>query len=100
MALQPDRSSLGMDLNGPSTTSGPPSPGDLIAQQRKDAIQAAAQPPSDAGLFAQLTSNPFFTAVSNFEHHQRKRVLFEGKKVTNAALRDIRDLVSRVWALD
>ncbi|RAK76939.1 bifunctional AAA family ATPase chaperone/translocase BCS1 [Aspergillus fijiensis CBS 313.89] len=51
-----------MDLNGPSTTSGPPSPGDLIAQQRKDAIQAAAQTPNDAGLFAQLTSNPFFTA--------------------------------------
>ncbi|RAL07109.1 bifunctional AAA family ATPase chaperone/translocase BCS1 [Aspergillus homomorphus CBS 101889] len=51
-----------MDLNGPSSTPGLPSPGDLIAQQRKDAIQAAGQPPAEGGLLAQLTSNPFFTA--------------------------------------
>ncbi|KAG2419690.1 mitochondrial chaperone BCS1 [Aspergillus terreus] len=51
-----------MDPNGPSGTPGLPSPGELIAQQRKDAIQAAGQPTGEGGLFAQLTSNPFFTA--------------------------------------
>ncbi|KAF7586647.1 hypothetical protein BBP40_008538 [Aspergillus hancockii] len=50
-----------MDPNGPTSDSGLPSPGDIIAQQRKDAIQAAVQP-TDGGLFAHLTSNPFFTA--------------------------------------
>ncbi|KAE8367712.1 BCS1 N terminal-domain-containing protein [Aspergillus caelatus] len=51
-----------MDPNGPPSTQGLPSPGDLVLQQRKDAIQAAAQPTGDGGLFAQLSSNPFFTA--------------------------------------
>ncbi|KAA8646407.1 hypothetical protein EYZ11_011138 [Aspergillus tanneri] len=49
-----------MDPNGSS--SGLPAPGDLIAQQRKDAIQAVGQPTADGGLWAQLSSNPFFTA--------------------------------------
>ncbi|PYI02271.1 hypothetical protein BO78DRAFT_400672 [Aspergillus sclerotiicarbonarius CBS 121057] len=51
-----------MDPNGPSSTPGLPSPGDLIAQQRNDAIHAAGQPTGDGGLFSQLTNNPFFTA--------------------------------------
>ncbi|KAI2941188.1 hypothetical protein CBS147322_9493 [Aspergillus niger] len=51
-----------MDPNGPSSTPGLPSPGDLIAQQRKDAIQAAGQPTGDGGLLSQLTNNPFFAA--------------------------------------
>ncbi|KAE8147505.1 BCS1 N terminal-domain-containing protein [Aspergillus avenaceus] len=50
-----------MDPNAPGSAPGLPSAGDIIVQQRKDAIQAAGQPAGD-GLFAQLTSNPFFTA--------------------------------------
>jgi chaperone BCS1 len=53
-----------MEINGAPGTAGLSSPGDLILQQRKDAIQAAAQPTGDGGLFSQLASNPFFTAVS------------------------------------
>ncbi|PYH93665.1 hypothetical protein BO71DRAFT_381146 [Aspergillus ellipticus CBS 707.79] len=51
-----------MDPNGPSNPPGLPSPGDLIAQQRQDAIQAAGQPTPDGSLLSQLTNNPFFTA--------------------------------------
>ncbi|PWY80345.1 hypothetical protein BO94DRAFT_496811 [Aspergillus sclerotioniger CBS 115572] len=51
-----------MDPNGPSNTPGLPSPVDLIAQQRSDAIHAAGQPTGDGGLLSQLTNNPFFTA--------------------------------------
>jgi chaperone BCS1 len=52
-----------MEKNGAPDTAGLSSPGDLILQQRKDAIQAAVQQPGDGGLFSQLSSNPFFTAV-------------------------------------
>ncbi|KKK26239.1 chaperone BCS1 [Aspergillus rambellii] len=51
-----------MDPTGPPSSPGLPSPGDLLVQQKKDAIQAAAQPTGDGGLLSQLTSNPFFTA--------------------------------------
>ncbi|KAF4213451.1 hypothetical protein CNMCM8980_010538 [Aspergillus fumigatiaffinis] len=51
-----------MERNGAPDTAGLSSPGDLILQQRKDAIQAAVQQPGDGGLFSQLSSNPFFTA--------------------------------------
>lgn len=52
-----------MERNGAPDTAGLPSPGDLVLRQRNDAIQAAIQQPSDGGLFSQLSSNPFFTAV-------------------------------------
>ncbi|KAL2834933.1 BCS1 N terminal-domain-containing protein [Aspergillus cavernicola] len=50
-----------MDQTGP-TSPGQPSRADLIVQQKSEAIQAAAQPTGDGGLWSQLTSNPFFTA--------------------------------------
>lgn len=52
-----------MNPDGPLNTPGLPSSGELIVQQKKDAIQAAGQPTGDGGLFSQLTNNPFFTAV-------------------------------------
>ncbi|PKY08520.1 mitochondrial chaperone Bcs1 [Aspergillus campestris IBT 28561] len=51
-----------MNPDGPLNTPGLPSAGELIVQQKKDAIQAAGQPTGDGGLFSQLTNNPFFTA--------------------------------------
>ncbi|PLN85734.1 mitochondrial chaperone Bcs1 [Aspergillus taichungensis] len=51
-----------MNPDGPLNTPGLPSSGELIVQQKKDAIQAAGQPTGDGGLFSQLTNNPFFTA--------------------------------------
>ncbi|KAL4794615.1 BCS1 N terminal-domain-containing protein [Aspergillus venezuelensis] len=50
-----------MDQTGLSSPGIPPS-GGSIAQQRNEAIQAAAQSAGDGGLLAQLTGNPFFTA--------------------------------------
>ncbi|KAI9928893.1 hypothetical protein MW887_001286 [Aspergillus wentii] len=53
----------GMEPNGSSTAAGLPSPGDLILQQRKDALQAAGtQAAGDGSLWSQLSNNPFFTA--------------------------------------
>lgn len=49
-----------MEPNGPSNAPGP-SPGDIV-QQRKDALQAAAQS-GDGGFLSQFSNNPFFTAV-------------------------------------
>lgn len=51
-----------MEPNGPPNTPGLPSSGDLI-QQRKDAVQAAAQS-GDGSFLSQFSNNPFFTAVS------------------------------------
>lgn len=51
-----------MEPNGPPNAPGLPSSGDLI-QQRKDAVQEAAQSSGDGSYLSQLTSNPFFTAV-------------------------------------
>ncbi|BCR84785.1 bifunctional AAA family ATPase chaperone/translocase BCS1 [Aspergillus chevalieri] len=50
-----------MEPNGPPNAPGLSSSGDLI-QQRKDAVQAAAQSPRDGSYLSQLTNNPFFTA--------------------------------------
>lgn len=51
-----------MEPNGlPNTPPGLPSSGDLI-QQRKDAVQAAAQS-GDGSFLSQFSNNPFFTAV-------------------------------------
>lgn len=52
-----------MEPNGPSNTSGPPSSGDLILQQRKDAVQTAAQSTEEGNILSQFSNNPFFTAV-------------------------------------
>ena len=52
-----------MDPSGPSNTTGPPSSGDLILQQRKDAVQTAAQSTGDGSFLSQFSNNPFFTAV-------------------------------------
>ena len=51
-----------MEPNGPSNASGLPSSGDLI-QQRKDAVQTAAQSTGDGSFLSQFSNNPFFTAV-------------------------------------
>ncbi|KAL3482358.1 BCS1 N terminal-domain-containing protein [Aspergillus californicus] len=50
-----------MDQTGPISP-GQPSPADLILQQKREAVQTAAQPTADGGVWSQLTSNPFFTA--------------------------------------
>lgn len=51
-----------MEPNGPPNASGLPSSGDLI-QQRKDAVQTAAQSTGDESFLSQFYNNPFFTAV-------------------------------------
>jgi hypothetical protein len=55
-----------MDTNGPIKPPETPSPTELILQQKKDALQGLPQLGGDGGdgILAQLSSNPFFTAVS------------------------------------
>lgn len=57
--------SLQMEPNGVAAVAGSPaaSPADLILQKQEQAKQVPAVDP-EKGLFAQLTNNPFFTAVS------------------------------------
>jgi chaperone BCS1 len=57
-----------MEANGASNA--PPSTGDLILQQRTQAVQQAQQSAQkgDGSLISQLTSNPFFTAVCSPLH--------------------------------
>ena len=51
-----------MESSGlPNTPPGLPSSGDLV-QQRKDAVQAAAQS-GDGSFLSRFSNNPFFTAV-------------------------------------
>jgi chaperone BCS1 len=53
-----------MEPNGvPSAVPPAPSAGDLILQQKTEALQSAQK--SDGTLLSQLTSNPLFTAVCN-----------------------------------
>lgn len=54
-----------MDPNGAVQTQAPApsSPGDVIFA-KTNAIQGPAQTGGDGSLYSQLTSNPFFTAVS------------------------------------
>lgn len=82
-----------MNPDGPSNTPGLPSPGDLIAQQKKDAIQAAGQPTGDGGLFSQLTNNPFFTAVCDLTRTM-KSICRIGMVMANVFTVAIRDSVS------
>lgn len=60
----PDKCDLGMEPNGVGAGAVPytPSAGDLILQQRTEALQSQK---NDGTLLAQLTSNPLFTAVCN-----------------------------------
>ncbi|TQB70198.1 hypothetical protein MPDQ_000801 [Monascus purpureus] len=51
-----------MEPTGPPNTQGISSPGNLIAKQKQDALQAAAQSSGDGGVWSQLSGNPFFTA--------------------------------------
>jgi len=59
-----------METNGPVKPSETPSPVDLILQQKKDVLQGLPQVGGGDGgngnnnILAQLSSNPFFTAVS------------------------------------
>lgn len=50
-----------------SASNAAPSAGDLILQQRTQAVQQAQQAAQqgDGSLLSQLTSNPLFTAVRN-----------------------------------
>lgn len=83
-----------MDTNGPIKTPETPSPAELILQQKKDALQGLPQVGGDggSGILAQLSSNPFFTAVSegisSFYFHKKEKE----KQNANLDLRS-RDLV-------
>lgn len=54
-----------MEPNG--VVNSAPSAGDLALQQKTDLLQSAQQSglKGDGSLWSQLTTNPFFTAVSN-----------------------------------
>jgi chaperone BCS1 len=52
-----------MEPNGVSSPAPAPSAGDLILQQRTEALQSAQK--GDGSLLSQLTSNPLFTAVGD-----------------------------------
>lgn len=59
-----------MEPTGPPNTQGTSSPGNLIAKQKQDALQAAVQSSGDGGVWSQLSGNPFFTAVGRALVHQ------------------------------
>lgn len=57
-----------MESNEIPDVSKPPSPGEVILQQRKDAAQAAGQSAGDGSFWSQFSNNPFFTAVWHHRH--------------------------------
>lgn len=56
-----------MNSEGPTRALESSSPVDVILQQRTGALQGLPQSQvNDGGILAQLLSNPFFTAVSDW----------------------------------